>query len=311
MVRIVRYDQSKKEDWNSFLIQSKNGNFLFNRNYMDYHSDRFIDHSLILYDDDRIIALIPTNEDGDSIVSHGGLTFGGMITCVRMKARKMVEIFDIMVQYFKDCGKKEIIYKSVPFIYHKYFSGEDLYALTKYGGKLYRRDISTVVDLQNKIKFNNLRKRGIKKAKRNNLSIRIDDNYKSLLHNLNKKLREKYNTQAVHSLNEVFTLAEKFPNNIRQYSVYDNESFVAGTLLYLSDTVAHAQYIISSPDGQKVGALDFLFDFLINEEQLNTKYFDFGISTENDGKILNEGLIQQKESFGGRAVTYDTYRINI
>jgi hypothetical protein len=311
VVNVIRYEQNKKDDWNSFLINSKNGNFIFNRNYMDYHSSRFIDHSLLCYYKNKIIALIPANEVGETIISHGGLTFGGIITANDMRAKIMIDIFGEMIDYYKENSKTKIVYKTIPFIYHKKPSGEDLYALFKYGGKLYRRDISTVVDLKNKIKFNKLRKRGIKRAKSNNLTIKRDNNFEVMLEYLNIKLREKYKTQSVHTLDEICLLANKFPKNIIQYSVYKNELFVAGTILYLSDIVAHAQYIISSPLGQELGALDLLFDFLINDNQFEMKYFDFGISTENEGKFLNEGLIQQKEGFGGRAITYDTYRIDI
>ena len=41
------------------------------------------------------------------------------------------------------------------------------------------------------------------------------------------------------------------------------------------------------------------------------KYIDFGKSTEGNGSILNEGLISQKEGFGGRTFVYQTWSINV
>lgn len=311
MVNIIRYNKDLKSEWNLFLLNSKNGTFMLNRDYMDYHSDRFRDHSLMFYNKNKIIGILPANEEKKSIFSHGGLTYGGLITSNKARINLIIDIIGSMINYYEKEGFEEIIYKSIPYIYHDFFSDEDLYALFKFKAEMYRRDISTVIDFKNKIKFSTIRKRGIKKAKSEKLVIIKDNNYKSLLEEVNIKLTKKYKKTAVHSYSEIKSLSEKFPNNIIQYSVYKNKIFIAGCLLYVTKLVVHAQYIISNTTGHQHGALDFLFDYLINEENFKAKYFDFGISTEKEGKYLNEGLIQQKESFGGRAVNYDAYRINI
>lgn len=36
----------------------------------------------------------------------------------------------------------------------------------------------------------------------------------------------------------------------------------------------------------------------------------FGICTENNGNFLNEGLINQKQEFGGRGIVHDFYLIS-
>ena len=41
----------------------------------------------------------------------------------------------------------------------------------------------------------------------------------------------------------------------------------------------------------------------------NKKFFDFGISNENEGKIINKGLLKWKESFGARAIVHDFYEV--
>ena len=40
------------------------------------------------------------------------------------------------------------------------------------------------------------------------------------------------------------------------------------------------------------------------------RWIDFGISTEERGQRLNEGLASYKEGFGARAVNYDTYALS-
>jgi hypothetical protein len=311
MVEVYRFSKEFKNDWNSFLDESKNGNFLFNRNYMDYHAERFNDSSLIFTKRDKVIGLFPANIDDQSIISHGGLTYGGIVNGYDINIKTMIEIFDLMINHYKTQKIKNIIYKPIPFIYHNIPSAEDLWLLYKYKAKLIKRDISSVISLSQKIRFSKQRRRGIKKAKKENLTIKSDNNFDVFLHHLADRLKEKYETSPVHSVDELELLSKRFPQNIIQYSVYENEKFLAGVIIYLSENVAHSQYIVSTLEGQQIGALDYLFDFLINEEFSNYKYFDFGISTEKDGKHLNEGLIHQKEGFGARGVTYDTYEITV
>ena len=73
--------------------------------------------------------------------------------------------------------------------------------------------------------------------------------------------------------------------------------------------VVHTQYLASSAEGKRDGALDLLLHNLITVVYADRSYFDFGVSTENGGGYLNEGLIFQKEGFGARSVVYDTYEM--
>lgn len=86
---------------------------------------------------------------------------------------------------------------------------------------------------------------------------------------------------------------------------------MAGVLVFETPQVVHAQYIANSEEGREIGALDLVMDHLVNVFSAGHRYFDFGISTENSGRLLNGGLISQKEMFGGRGIVYDHYRMRI
>ena len=113
----------------------------------------------------------------------------------------------------------------------------------------------------------------------------------------------------MHSVEEMKQLKEAFPDKIHLFVAYSKDEAVAGTVIYETDQVAHAQYIAASGEGRRVQALDGLFAHLITEVYAGKRYFDFGISTEQGGRYLNEGLAFQKEGFGARAVMYDTYEM--
>ena len=60
-----------------------------------------------------------------------------------------------------------------------------------------------------------------------------------------------------------------------------------------------------------MGVADLVFDSIITHYSTRKKYFDFGISTEKGGSYLNRGLAAYKESFGARAIMYDTYEVDV
>ena len=86
---------------------------------------------------------------------------------------------------------------------------------------------------------------------------------------------------------------------------------LAGSLIFVYQNLVHTQYMASSVKGREIGALDLLISSLMDKYKVDKQYFDFGISTEENGRILNEGLISQKEGFGGRTVVYQTWEINL
>ena len=51
MFEVKQYTQEQAQEWNEFIEDSRQGTFLFNRSYMDYHADRFQDASLMIYKD--------------------------------------------------------------------------------------------------------------------------------------------------------------------------------------------------------------------------------------------------------------------
>lgn len=312
MLYIKRYNETDKDSWNQFVSESKNGTFLFNRNYIDYHNDRFVDFSVIIYSDNNIIALFPASiSSPNRVVSHGGLTYGGVISDINMTTELMIEVFNLLLSFYSDHDIKEIVYKRVPSIYYDYPSDEDLYVLYRLNASLIRRDISSTISLGNKIPFSSRRIRAIKKAKKNNLIVQESKNYSEYMSLLNSVLQLHHGVRAVHSTQEIEKLANSFPHNIKLYvSLDDKNKIVAGVVVYINKGTVHAQYIANSEDGRKIGALDYLFDFLINDEFADKRWFDFGICTENNGNYLNVGLITQKQEFGGRGVVYDFYLIN-
>lgn len=312
MYRIELYTQEQKTNWNNFVDAAKNATFLFNRNYMDYHADRFQDCSLMIYRKDKLYALLPANRKDNALYSHQGLTYGGLIMSNKATACDIIETFETINSFLKELGINKVIYKPIPYIYHQIPAQEDLYALFKLtNAHIIGRNISSTIYQDEKLRFIESRRSGIRKALNNEILVRQSEDFEAFWKILNDNLNNKYGVSAVHNLGEIKLLQSRFPNEIKLYMAYLNEKPLGGTVLYFTKRVVHTQYISASPEGKELGALDLLFDYLINQEYTQYPIFDFGQSTEQMGHFLNESLIFQKEGFGGRGMCYDIYEYSL
>ena len=312
MFEVRRYTLEKADEWNRFVAQSKNGTFLFDRRFMDYHADRFEDCSLMIYRCGVLYALLPANIKGEVLTSHGGLTYGGLIMSDKCAARGVQEAFAAINDFLRSIAVQKVVYKAVPWIYHRQPAEEDLFALTSIcHARLIIRDISSAIIGDRKMHFSESRLSGLRKARRKGLTVRETTDFAAFWQILNDNLTSKYGVRPVHSAQELVLLNSRFPDKIRLFMVFDGEQPLGGTVLFLTPQVLHTQYISATAEGKTCGAIDLLFDELINKVFAAYPYIDFGKSTSSDSADLNEQLIFQKEGFGARAVCYDTYEYEL
>ena len=312
MFSIKTYNDSYKVDWNNFVDISKNSTFLFKREFMDYHAEKFEDFSLLIFYNSDLIALFPCNIRDGEVYSHEGLSYGGVIVKTDLKFLKYIELFTHLLKYFDEKSIKKLYIKQIPSIYNSNFNGELDYLSFVTGAKIYRRDIISVIDMQNENKISKDRIQGYKRGVKNKLEIKetddLDDFWNSILI---PTLMNRHYVNPVHSLHDIKKLKRVFNNNIKQFNVFHEDQLVAGTTLFLTKNVAHVQYIGSNPEKNSLGSLDFLFYNLITKYLSDYKYFDFGNSHEQQGMKINKGLNYWKEGYGARSLTHDFYEINI
>lgn len=309
-LEIRQYALDDFQEWNELVARSKNGVFFFNRRFMEYHSDRYRDCSLVAFNNNKLVAALPANIQGDELVSHGGLTYGGWIIDKEMTVLGMQEIFFATRDFLKLNGISTLRYKAIPSIFHVIPAQEDLYCLHQMGAVLVRRDVSTVLAMGFDKDYSNQRKRNIKKAIKNELIVEETHDYEGYFDVLSEAL-SFHAAAPVHSVSEITYLANEFPQNIKLFVAKLRGQIVAGSLVFISSNVVHTQYLAASSVGKNVGALDLVLDYLISEECNEKKYLSFGISTEEEGRYVNSGLIRQKEGFGGRASVNDFYLLKI
>ncbi len=312
-LKAVRYESGRKREWDHFVKESKNGIFLFYRDYVEYHADRFPDSSLIFLDEDeKLVAVMPATIIGNNVLSsHAGLTFGGVVSGTSMKIGVMLDVFGALNAYSREHGFTKLLYKAVPHIYHQLPAEEDLYVLFLQGARLCRRDVSVAIEMQERLPFSKGRKWSLKQAEKFGLNVSRSFDFATFMAIEEQLLETKYGARPVHTAAEIALLATRFPDNIKLFTTCGGGTMQAGVIIYESRHVAHAQYIGTSSEGRKTGALDLIIEYLINDYYAAKPYFDFGISTEDGGRYLNTGLVENKQSYGARAIVHDFYELEI
>lgn len=311
--RLERYDASMAAEWDAFVAESRNATFLFNRGYMDYHSDRFEDCSWMVRKGNRLAALLPANITPEGVLqSHGGLTYGGWILPkAHIDGNDVLEFFTQACDVWRGSGIKALDYKPLPWFYASAPSQEDEYALFRLGATLTECSLSATIDLRNKVEFNKLQRRHLAKASHSGIEITETDDIGAFSDMLVECLRERHNVSPVHSADELRKLASRFPQNIRFHAVILDGEMLAGVCVYDTGKVAHAQYIATREKGRRLNLLAPLFYRLVTDTYRHCRYFDFGISTEEHGQILNEGLLRQKYSYGASGSVYKRFLLTL
>ena len=307
MITVKKYESTDKDIWDKFLDTSRIKTFLFKRNFMEYHSDRFVDFSVLIYRKGKLEAILPGNFKGDVFYSHQGLTYGGLVTSTKITITDVLLIFDELSVLFKNHGIKEVYYKPSPLIYHKIPMQEDIYALFRSKATKDSCNLSSTIFTDYKIAFTESRKSGIRKARKFEIEVSESDDYTAFWEILNYNLSSNHGVKPVHTLAEIINLKNLFPKNIKLMCSKIEGKMIAGTILFLMDDLIHVQYISANEQGKETGSLDLLFEEIINNIYKTFKIIDFGHSNEDSGNFLNEKLVFQKEGFGGRGVVYEVF----
>ncbi|MFO3704189.1 GNAT family N-acetyltransferase [Xanthomonas codiaei] len=307
MYSVRPYRAGDASAWDALVASSRNGNLLHRRGYMDYHADRFADASLLVERGGEVIAVFPASVQGGCVSSHAGLTYAGLVSSMAMRAGAALQVFEQIATHYRAAGAQEIVYKPVPHVFHAYPAEEELYALHRVGAQVYRRDLSSVIALRQPFAFSAERRRSIAKARKAGVQVQTTSSLEAF-HALLTEVLQRHGVAPTHRLDELQLLQLRFPHHIVLHEARAGGQLLAAALVYDFGRSVHTQYLAVSEPGRRLDALSLLLAELITQVYAGRDYFSFGISTEQGGQVLNEGLVEQKERFGARAVVQDVYR---
>lgn len=310
---IKHYEKSDYELWNTFVSTAYNATFLFHRDFMEYHQDRFDDFSLLVFDKTKLIAILPANRVDNKVYSHQGLTYGGLVYASKLKIEKIETILDLLFDFFKGKRIEHFYLHPIPSFYLGQGNAAIDFFLMKKGAQLYRKEMNMVAHLPQEIPISKSKLKHFRRTELLGLRVVEETTFQPFWEKiLEPRLVEKYDVKPVHSLAEIQLLHERFPKNIKQFSVYLVDKIVAGITIFEFENGVKSQYGATSKKGEKYRALDFLFISLLDIFQKRGKlFFDMGIVNDSGEKGFHSGLLQQKEELGCTVWSQDFYKISL
>ena len=312
MFEIRRYTPADKQLWDCYVAKARNATLLFRRDYMDYHADRFHDHSLLFFVGNRLHSVLPAHEVGEIFCSHRGLTYGGLLMDNDVTTADVLTLFEELNVYLRQQGFRRVLYRAIPWVYHRLPAEEDLYAMFwKCGARLQQRMSGTVIFMDEHLRWRKDHRRRLRQAQAAGVRVERNASLAEFWPVLNDNLQRRFQAQSVHTLEEIELLKSRFPNEIVQYNAYLGDKIVGGITFYVMGHVLHGQYSGTTDEGKQTGAMEAIYEQVMYHDFAHCRYLDFGTSNEEGGRILNEGLIAHKEGYGGRTICYDTYEWNL
>lgn len=253
MMQARFFDPDQAGTWDEFCRAAHNATFLHSRAFLSYHGDRFLDRSAVIERHGEWLGVIPAAAHPahpSIVVSHPGATYGGIVHQGRLRGAQMLHALDAARALWASAGYEALQYKAVPHIYQAAPGQEDLYALFRAGAVRYRVDLSSCIDLRQRLPVSERRKRGNRKARQAGVQLAQGGAYLTALWPvLADNLMRNHGVAPVHTLAEIRLLVERFPEHIHVMTALLDGAVVAGIVLFLGKTVTHAQYIASSEVG--------------------------------------------------------------
>ena len=321
MIKIIKYKQKDLTKWDEFVKNSNNGTIFHERKFINYHpKDRFVDHSLLFENREKIVGLFPAveyNESGMKILhSHKGASYGGIVYPCDQSINISFNIVESLIKYAKGQNVNRIILTLPPMIYNKKMTNYIEFALIRNNFTYLKREISSTLLLENTIeenikKFKQTSRTAFRKAEKKGIKVRISNDYGRFYKILKSNLKIRHNVQPTHSLEELVKITRIYPNRIRLYGAFLNDIMIAGTVMFDANSLVTLAFYISHDEKyQEYRSVNLLFKEIIKDSiQRGFKYLDYGIFTVN--MEPNFGLARFKESFGANGIFRDTLVIDL
>lgn len=329
---ITAYEPHHGKEWDKFIYEdSINGTFLQSRNFLSYHPpQRFQEASLLLHHEKGhimgVVSGCALEEEGKRIFfSHKGSTFGGIVLHgAYYQASTVLSLLDDLEEYWKREGFDRVVLKQTPNLFSKVPMDLLEYALWQKGYEV-NTELSTYVDFHHYkedvlLNFSQSKRSYIRNVcKKEQRFQRLETLEEvSLFYDILCENLKKYHSQPVHTLEELIEFKkERLKENIAFYGVYEQETLLSGMVVFFfgdssGKTIAHTQYLATNPDFLNKQPMMYLsYCFLEAMKQEGIEKVSWGISTEQQGKELNLGLIRAKESYGSLYSNNRTFMKNL
>ncbi len=320
-ITAIPYTGLYTEKWDAFVQTSRNGTIFHTRKFLSYHPEgRFTDASLLLMDGQKIVGLLPAalkEENGKKILTaHPGASYGGLV----IDASASVEETGAMLDAILDHATKEkfdavSMLRLPPASLQTMYSEDQLYWMFHRGFSMTRCEMDGAIDvsrLNEYVIVDSLTgkcRNMVRQAERAGVAVKLSNDFATFWPILESVLIGRHGTKPTHTLAEIQTLHTVLPEGFRLLAAYEDTKMVGGIVLVtINDSALYTLYMAQEYSSQKNHPMHLLLTeairLAISEKK---RVLHLGVSTEDGGKKINEGLFFFKESFGCRPVRRESW----
>ena len=312
---IVLYTNDLRDTWEAFLQDSNNSTMFHSQSFFDYHpADRFDFKHILIYDAEKLVALLTGAVRGEAFVSCTGASYGGFVLPVDSSIKQVHEIVNTTLNWLKEQGFKEFRLTPPPLFYTKIANNHLEFVLMKNGFTMSNSELTSIVHFQENLAetfsfFRPTARTSTRKAEKEGVTISFSDDFKSFYEILESNLAMRHNVKPTHSLDELQKLKDLMPDNVHQLCAFYKGKMIAGVTIFVTNPRSLlAFYISHNPEYQKLRSLNLLFYKLIEWGiEGGFDFLDFGTFTLN--MEPNFGLARFKEGFGARGLLRTTWAL--
>jgi len=318
-ITVERYTDTAENVWDEFIDRNnRNATFLHSRKFFNHNpNNKTDDASLMFYKNGKLIALLPAatlqTNGRKQLISHLRSTYGGYIKDHSVGVEDALELVESTVAFAKEQGFGEVIIRNPFRIFHQFPSDETDYAMWYHGFTILKREVESVVQLQEDAPsyYDDSTRRSIKKAWKS-VTVKESEDFIGYWEILSENLKARHQAAPTHELEDILYLRELVgANRIRLFGAFADDKMVAGIVVFVSNKLAmQTQYIASDINYQQLRPLNAVIDHLIQTGyREGFRYLNLGTSNEEDGKKINAGLFRFKEGFGAKATLRETMHL--
>ena len=321
MITLKRFMETQSKQWEACIGNSNNGTLFHRRKFLNYHpKDRFEDHSLMAYKKDKLLSVFPAAVKIENskrfLVSHPGASMGSFVVPVNLSIADAMELGKILVKYTREQSFDGIRITLSPSLYQSRISNYMDFSFFKQGFTYAKRDITSVLFLENNIennlqKFRSSHRRAVRKAQESGVVVRRSEDYAAFYNILVQNLSIRHHVAPTHTLKELLEIKNRFPEDVNLFGAYLNNEMLAGAVNFIiNEHVVLAFYISHQEKYQEYRSVNLLFYSIFNWAiSKGLKIYDFGTFTVDEEP--NMGLGRFKENFGASGVFRDTVELNL
>ena len=315
MITVRSYEPGLKLRWNQFVQRARNPHFIFERDYLEYHADRFPEESLLFETKKGLVAILPAHRTIDPttgekvLASHDGLTFGGLIVGPSMHQNLMNSVFEVMLQHLRNENFQKLRYRAMPGIYSDHPGQEDLWCLHQQGACVVDRKVASIMQISGQARSSKSFRKKTRSAKKLGVTIERWENVEAFHDLLSCWLKDRHLATPVHTAKELRLLYDRFTGEIVILAAKKDTEILGAEMIFFTKNCVRLQYAVNTIKGLNLGISPLILENIFASLPLG-KWIDLGTSMQPSGE-LNESLHAFKESNGARTLLVDTYELPI